>query len=61
METDFMNGIATKIKHVKNKRFCPECDEEMKEVDRCNESGVLFVWYECGKDNCDGQWLQKIS
>jgi len=33
----------------------------MDEADRANENGALFVWYQCSKDNCTGQWLQKIA
>ncbi len=61
MDTDFMNYITAKIKEVQSRRFCPKCGGEMGEVERCNEAGVLFVWHECRKDGCDGQWLQKTS
>lgn len=40
-------------------RQCPECGSKMNEVERCVENCVLFVWYECSRDDCDGQWLQK--
>ena len=60
MNINNMKEANLKFSKAPDKKCCSGCGEEMKEVDRCNESGVLFVWYECGKDNCDGQWLQKI-
>ena len=33
---------------------------QMAEVDRCNENRTLFVWYECSRNDCNGQWLQKM-
>ncbi len=61
MNTHNMKRITVRFRQTPDQKRCPECNEEMKEVERCNESGVLFVWYECGQDNCDGQWLQKIT
>lgn len=43
-----------------DKAFCFECGEQMSEVERLNENGALFIWYECGVNDCDGQWLQRI-
>ncbi len=49
------------VKHPQSQKLglCPECGAHMVEVGRRSEGGVLFVWYECPKNNCDGQWLQK--
>ena len=49
------------VKHSQSQKqvFCTVCGAHMVEVDRRSEDGVLFVWYECSKNNCDGQWLQK--
>ncbi len=55
-----LNMTASGFRQVCDQKRCPECDEKMMEVERCAENGALFVWYECSKDNCDGQWLQKI-
>ena len=52
-------SVSTKSERAANKKCCPECGARMTEVDRCNENGSLFVWYQCSKNNCDGQWLQK--
>ncbi|MBN2018861.1 MAG: hypothetical protein JW749_01405 [Sedimentisphaerales bacterium] len=38
---------------------CPECGDRMVEVERINENGFLFVWYECARAGCSGQWLEK--
>ena len=38
---------------------CPNCGHMMAEVDRHKENGDLFVWYECSRNDCDGQWLQR--
>jgi hypothetical protein len=53
------NRLIAKHSQPQKKEFCPLCRAHMVEVDRRSEDGVLFVWYECSKNNCDGQWLQK--
>ncbi len=55
-----MKGITVRFCQTPDQKRCPECGDKMIEVDRCNENGVLFVWHECSRNNCDGQWLQKI-
>ena len=40
-------------------RACPECGASMNEVDRRNEKDTMFVWYDCSRSDCDGQWLAK--
>ena len=40
-------------------RLCPECSASMVVVDQCEENGAVFTWYECIRDDCDGQWLEK--
>ena len=40
---------------------CPVCGNMMTKVDERKENGDLFVWYECSRNDCDGQWLQRIS
>ncbi|MHC4396392.1 MAG: hypothetical protein ACYS1A_12125 [Planctomycetota bacterium] len=49
------------FQQTRDKPFCFECGEQMAEVERLNENGVLFIWYECLRNDCDGQWLQKMS
>jgi hypothetical protein len=41
--------------------FCPECGAIMHETARTCENGSLYIWYECKRSNCDGQWLHKSS
>ena len=38
---------------------CPECGNKMVEAERVNENGFIFVWYECTRAGCSGQWLEK--
>ncbi len=61
MSTCNMKGISIRFCQAPDQKRCPECGDKMIEVNRCNENGVLFVWHECSRNNCDGQWLQKIS
>ena len=56
-----LKGTHEMITEPLNERHCPECGAQMTEVDRHNEKQAFFVWYECSRDGCDGQWLQKIS
>ena len=52
--------LAKKIQSLGKERSCPECGGPMTEVDRRNENQALFVWLNCSKNDCDGQWLRKI-
>lgn len=40
--------------------MCPECKSKMKEAERRQENGTTFVWFECSRPECKGQWLRKI-
>jgi hypothetical protein len=31
----------------------------MNVVDKLVEGGFMYIWLECSKSICDGQWLQK--
>ena len=44
-----------------NKYMCHNCRGAMAEVDRVSENGFSFIWYQCMRANCDGQWLEKKS
>jgi hypothetical protein len=46
---------------IMNRHLCPECGSIMAEVDSVSENGYLFVWYQCTRADCDGQWLQKTA
>ena len=52
-ETFYRNALKGKS--------CPECGGLLSEVDRSDEGDVCYVWYECSKDGCDGQWLEKFK
>jgi hypothetical protein len=39
---------------------CPECKSQMKEAERREENGSIFIWFECSRPDCRGQWLQRI-
>ena len=49
----------TKFQSAEKEGLCPVCGEVMKEVDRMKEGLHFFVWFKCGIENCEGQWLQK--
>jgi hypothetical protein len=59
MEALNMDKIDLKHRQTGNIVLCPACGSVMSEVDRLKEGGHIFVWFECGRDNCGGQWLQK--
>ena len=54
-------GMALRFRQAIYQKFCPECGSRMKELDRYNEEMATFIWYQCSRDDCDGQWLQKVS
>lgn len=43
------------------KHECPECGADMAKVDQICESGFVFTWYECPREGCLGQWLEKTA
>lgn len=61
MATESSDKLTTKFQQAQEQNSCPECGTRMVKVDHRSEGGTLFVWYECSRENCDGQWLQKIS
>ena len=60
MLTKEMNKFSTKFQQLQSGCFCHECGAGMMEVERRNENHTLYVWYECSRKSCDGQWLQKM-
>jgi predicted RNA-binding Zn-ribbon protein involved in translation (DUF1610 family) len=58
METLQTNQLQLKLKQTVYRKLCPECGEQMVEVDRVTENNLTYVWFECSSDNCNGQWLQ---
>ena len=61
MGAEKQNRILAKSQQPQRQRVCSECGARMVEVDRRSEGETLFVWYECSKKDCDGQWLQKVE
>jgi hypothetical protein len=59
MLTKDLNKFSTKFRQALNEPLCPECGSDMTEAKRRNENQALFVWYECSRNGCNGQWLQK--
>lgn len=41
--------------------LCPKCGAIMNEADRLSEGECIYIWLECSKNACDGQWLQRKS
>jgi hypothetical protein len=39
--------------------LCPECGAIMDEVDCLDEGLYTFIWFECSKSDCNGQWVQR--
>ena len=58
MNTD-MNLLSERFQLADEQGLCPECGEQMDEVSRLNEGDGAYVWLQCGKGGCAGQWLQK--
>ena len=51
--------LSSGYSEASKKHLCPQCGSSMAEVERINENGFSFVWYECTRTNCNGQWLEK--
>jgi predicted RNA-binding Zn-ribbon protein involved in translation (DUF1610 family) len=54
------NRMPAGIRQTAAEKLCPECGGKMRETDRCSESAALFIWYQCNRNGCDGQWLEKL-
>ena len=59
MEAQAINSRIPLLVNLASKHLCPECSSSMKEVDRVNENGFIYIWYECNQPHCNGQWLEK--
>ncbi len=58
VETD---TIHSKFDQADELGLCPMCGAVMNEMDRLQEGLYTFIWLECSKSDCDGQWLQRKS
>lgn len=55
------NSAFAALHRAQTRKLCSECNTPMALIDRCHENGTLFLWYQCTRKNCAGQWLQKID
>lgn len=55
------NTIHSKFDQADELGLCPKCGAVMNELDRLQEGLYTFIWLECSKSGCDGQWLQRKS
>jgi len=60
MDAADVNGLSTRLRQAANRQLCLECGVQMTEIDQLSDDRIVFVWYECTKNNCSGQWLQKV-
>ena len=61
METKTTHDFPKSDLQKGERHICPQCNADMIAAEQCRENGFLFVWYECTRDSCDGQWLEKKS
>ena len=54
-----MNLLSERFQLADEQGLCPECGSQMDEMGRLNEGDGAYVWLQCGKGGCGGQWLQK--
>lgn len=54
-----MKVVNNKFRRTEELGLCPECGAVMNEVDHLDEGLYTFIWLECSKSDCNGQWLQK--
>lgn len=53
--------VKVSLFNVVNNQQCPQCGGRMKELDRRKEGSITFIWFECYKADCDGQWMQPYT
>lgn len=61
METLGLDMAGTTYRQTEESGLCPVCGAAMVQVDKLKEDGHIFIWLECSKRECEGQWLQKKS
>ncbi len=50
--------LPIKLYQVVNHTLCPQCGGRMRELERLKEGTITYVWFECVRAECDGQWMQ---
>ncbi len=53
--------LAMRYPELISRHLCPECGGTMAQVEKVRENGFSYIWYECTRSDCDGQWLQKTA
>jgi hypothetical protein len=53
--------VKVSLFNVINNRHCPQCGSQMKESEKRKEGAFTFVWFECIKSGCKGQWIQSYA
>ena len=61
MGTETTHNSAKSFSPKQVQHICPECNDVMTVAEQYRENGALFIWYECTRDGCNGQWLEKKS
>ena len=51
--------VQSELHKEKSRHICPDCGGSMNEIDKINEDGFTYIWYECAEIGCDGQWLER--
>ena len=52
--------VSISLFNVVNNQHCPQCGGKMNESDRFEEGLITYVWFECVKADCDGQWFAHL-
>jgi hypothetical protein len=55
------NSLAKRPSPETLAKVCPGCGQAMSEVDRVNNDGFTFVWYECNEPGCIRQRMRQYS
>ena len=61
METKTTLDLTKSDSQKGERPICSQCNAGMIAAEQCRENGFSFIWYECTRDGCDGQWLEKKS
>jgi len=61
MNNEEISFVNIFLSYVVNNRYCPQCGSMMKEAKRRKGGSVTFLWFECIKANCEGQWLHSYA
>jgi hypothetical protein len=51
-----LETAGTKYKRTEESEVCPVCGAAMMQTDKLEVGEYIFVWFECSREDCDGQW-----